>query len=149
MNINILLEESEIKNRLDRIAYYTDFKRVNDVLDFFTQDASYSIDQRGHTLLSIKGKEEIEKSLSLLEEQKGFLFHLLGTKIVEVDPMKQTATSNCCAIVRQGLKAEDSNQITQYLEYRDSWIKVEDVWYLISRAINVLSDSSERKSIII
>lgn len=135
-----LLETEEIKNIIDRIAFYTDSNQLEEILPYFSEDAEYKIISDGETLTNISGKPALRESLTELEKRYDFLFHCTGTKIVELQTMSSTALSNTCCIIRQGNKTDKTVQ-TQYAEYGDKWLKVNDTWFLVSRTVHIVSQS--------
>ena len=138
-----MLEQMEVKQAIDHIAYYMDFNQLEKALEYFSEDARYSMTRRGEKVVDLRGKPAIRENLQNLEESSGFLFHLLGTKIVEVNELSQTASSNSCCIVRQAAKDDLNKQETQYVEYRDSWLKFNGFWYLVERCVSILAQSNE------
>lgn len=135
-----LLEMEEIKNIIDKIAFYTDSNQLEEILPYYSEDAEYIIMEDGETKTSLRGKPALRESLSEFEKRFDFIFHLTGTKIVELQLMSSTALSNTCCIVRQGNK-EDKTVQTQYIEYGDKWLKVNDTWFLVSRTVHIVSQS--------
>lgn len=128
---------------IDTIACELDAKSLSKALDCFTADAGFRIEEGGKTAAEAKGTDQIREVIAERMAQYDILFHLTGTKVIDLNMSLQKAHATSSALVKM-INSDPSVTVTQYVDYDDHFILVNDRWYLADRIINIISSKTKR-----
>lgn len=130
---------------IDSIACDLDAKSLSSALKYFAEDAHLKIEQDGKLAAEARGLDQVRQVIAGRMSQYDVLFHLTGTKVIDLDQELQKAHATSSALVKM-IRTDPSETTTQYVDYDDHFILVEDRWYLADRTITVISSKTRKGS---
>lgn len=143
MKDNISQNQWMISEVIDTIACELDAKSLAKALDCFTAEAGFRIEEGGKTAVEAKGADQIRDVIAERMAQYDILFHLTGTKVIDLDMTLQKAHATSSALVKM-ISNDPSITVTQYVDYDDHFILVGSRWYLADRTINIISSKTKK-----
>lgn len=138
MNEKELMNKLEISSLIDEVSYNLDQKNLKKALEDFTEDARLNLIENGHAVYQLSGKEEIRETLTMQLEKTDSFFHNNGTKAIDVLAMDQNAVAATSCIVKMTMQTTVTDED---LYYHDKLIKVNGVWYIVERTVEIVSKS--------
>lgn len=140
MDDKLMKNQWEIFSTIDEIAYNVDNKELTKAMAVFSEDARLEIYEGGKLTTVCENKQAIQNIITEKIENYDVVFHNNGTKKIDVQSLDQAATANTTCIA-QLIKTNPASTTWQTMEYNDSFVKLNEDWYLVKRVINILSKS--------
>lgn len=130
----------EIAELIGEVSRNLDKKDLNKVLEAFSADAEFTIEEDGKAAVDLTGREAIREHIASHMEKYDLIFHNNGSTVVDLIHLDQSATAATSCIVKT--RTNDPIVTTdEYVYYLDSLVKVNGFWYIVKRTIQIESKS--------
>ena len=134
MNYEELMTKMELSELVDSIATSGDEKRLDDMVNCYTDDAEIVVyGLRGNEEFHYSGKDEIRKNYRDLLGDYSTLYHHNGQKKFMIDGDRAEGNVYCQEFLIHTYKSGISNRLIQGVDYCDEFVKENGSWLVKNR----------------
>lgn len=124
--------ELELRKLVDDYAYLSDDKKISEVMQLFTKDATYTVYMNGAVVAQTKGTEKLEKEFNEHASLVKTYFTLNGQNSVVVN--ENTATGISFSQLKMVREKDGVQNITDYsVRYNDKYVLQNGKWLIQER----------------
>lgn len=132
MTLETLNAQQELRNLIDAYAQLGDEKKITEVMELFTKDATYTVFMNGQQVANTTGTDILEKEFSDHATQVKTYFTLNGQHSVKIEG--KTATGTSFTQVKMIREQDSKNILSDYsVRYDDDYILQNGKWLIKSR----------------
>lgn len=124
--------EFELRKIVDNYAYLSDEKKIFEVMELFTKDATYTVYMNGVMVAQTKGTENLEKEFNGHASLVKTYFTMNGQHSVEIN--QNTATGISFSQLKMVREKDGVDNLTDYsVRYSDKYVLQNGRWLIHER----------------
>lgn len=132
MKSEIVNTKEELRNIIDAYAYLGDEKKISEVMDLFTPDATYKVYMNSALVAETTGTDKLEKEFNEHASHVKTYFTLNGQHTVNIN--EGTATGISFSQIKMIREVEGKHIITDYsVKYDDKYVCQNGKWLIRER----------------
>jgi 3-phenylpropionate/cinnamic acid dioxygenase small subunit len=132
MTLEILNAQQELRNLIDAYAQLGDEKKIPEVMELFTRDATYTVFMNGQQVASTTGTDILEREFSGHAALVKTYFTLNGQHSVNIE--RETATGTSFTQIKMIREQDGKDILSDYsVRYDDSYVLQNGKWLIRER----------------